>query len=178
MEILALGAIGFWILITLAVIIEIFAVEKENGVLSTLTLIITFVVVGWANNKLLPGFLDYLFSKPLTIILYIIGYFFIGSVWSFFKWYFFLLRKKEYLLERQRTAGERSVYKDIHESDIPNITENKGKILFWMSHWPISAFWTLINDPVKRTFTVLFYKLGGVYNRIASKVFEGVVTKK
>ena len=56
----------------------------------------------------------------------------------------------------------------------PMATQHKGDILFWAIYWPFSAFWTLLNDPIRRLWNAIYSVLGGMLQRISNKVFADV----
>lgn len=56
----------------------------------------------------------------------------------------------------------------------PMATQHKGDILFWATYWPFSAFWTLLNDPIRRLWNAIYSVLGGILQRISNKVFADV----
>ena len=41
-----------------------------------------------------------------------------------------------------------------------------------MTYWPISASWTIINDPIRRMYNSIFKRLDKVYVKISDKVFK------
>jgi uncharacterized membrane protein (DUF485 family) len=49
----------------------------------------------------------------------------------------------------------------------PSADKNKGRIIFWMSYWPFSGVWTLINDPITR----LYRRLGALFQKISHSMF-------
>jgi len=53
----------------------------------------------------------------------------------------------------------------------PKANDNKGKIIFWMSYWPFSATWTLINDPITRLYRFIYRRLGAVFEKISHAMF-------
>jgi len=50
----------------------------------------------------------------------------------------------------------------------------KGQITAWMTYWPWSALWTLINDPVRRTFCWVYEQLSGTLQAISDRAFQGI----
>ena len=50
----------------------------------------------------------------------------------------------------------------------------KFLLMNWMIYWPLSAFWTLINNPVKRAFKGIFTYFEKQYQVISDKVFNGM----
>ena len=50
----------------------------------------------------------------------------------------------------------------------------KGQIITWMTYWPWSALWTLINDPIRRFFRWVYEQLSGVLQAISDRAFQGI----
>ena len=68
---------------------------------------------------------------------------------------------------RNFNANRRSV--------IPTAVKNKRRIMGWVMYWPWSVVWTIINDPVRKFFKMLWRKLSGQYQKMADTVFKDVV---
>jgi hypothetical protein len=56
---------------------------------------------------------------------------------------------------------------------IPDVTENKAAILRWMTYWPFSMLFTLLNDPVRRLFEWVYESLGKTLQAMANRAFRG-----
>lgn len=156
-----LGSVGFWILLCVAVIFLLVSMNHEDwgGTWATVTLGVFICLFYFLGNKnIVNNIVSYISSHFGQFVLCVVGYLFIGVVWSFIKWYYFLLNKKE--------NGVRKNSSEIQ------VSQNKSRIIAWMSYWPPSALWTLINDPVKRLFNNLFRKFEKVYQRIFNNVFK------
>lgn len=63
---------------------------------------------------------------------------------------------------------------EIHSYSIENPQANNHKALIttWITHWPVSLVWTLINDPIKKLINHIFESIKSVFQRISDKVFE------
>ncbi len=57
---------------------------------------------------------------------------------------------------------------------IPMASENKALITSWISHWPISALWTLINDPIKKLLNFIFNQIKSVFQKMSNRIFRSV----
>lgn len=60
----------------------------------------------------------------------------------------------------------------------PYIALDKTRIIMWMSYWPVSALWTLINDPLHRLYNFIYNRLESVYTAIAAHVMRKFVVVK
>ena len=158
------GTLWFWLLSVLAVIIIACSLEhrKWGGTGATITLVSFFLLVYALGGNTIQTFTNYITSNPLTSLAYIASYIVIGVLWSFVKWYYFLLNYKE----KNKTTDPK------WKNYIPKVASNKGKIISWMTYWPISASWTIINDPIRRMYNSIFKRLDKVYVKISDKVFK------
>ena len=55
----------------------------------------------------------------------------------------------------------------------PSASDSKQDIMRWMSFWPFSMVWTLINDPVKKAFRAIYRGLQKSLQRIADRAWAG-----
>ncbi len=55
----------------------------------------------------------------------------------------------------------------------PIASANKGRIMIWMTYWPTSMLWTIVNDPVKRIFKEIFRRVRAVYDAISDHMYKG-----
>lgn len=167
-EFLAVGAIGFWLLLGISAILMSEMMDNDAPGWATITAILTvaiLVVFGGFNP------LSYLAAHPGEIVLGIAAYFVAGAAWSLLKWYFWLVK-----LRRQLDAGEtysRVVYTAGLRNFPPNPGDHKSRIMGWIALWPASMLWTLLNDPVRRAAEEIYARLGGTYQRISNRVFHG-----
>lgn len=125
-----------------------------------------------------------------------------GILWSFAKWASYLYKFKERFLEAKEEflnkhslptttvldtefftewdAKHKDVTKWTHPQRFfdqsllkkPLASDNKRKIIFWMSLWPISFLGTLVNDPVRRFFNWCFRGLKATYQSISDHIFK------
>lgn len=56
---------------------------------------------------------------------------------------------------------------------LPKVSENKGRILFWGSYWIASSVWTIINDPLRRLFSLILRRISAMMQNMANKAFDG-----
>lgn len=58
----------------------------------------------------------------------------------------------------------------------PQASENKKLITTWISHWPISVFWTLLNDPIKKLINYIFENISHLFQNMSNRIFKNVKT--
>ncbi|GEM_PF-6496025 len=54
----------------------------------------------------------------------------------------------------------------------PQAREHKAQITLWMTYWPWSATWTVVNDPVRRAFRWSYQRVQDCYEWISGRVFR------
>lgn len=77
-------------------------------------------------------------------------------------------RKKYRGLEISKNGGEYKV-------NIPMATDNKALIVSWISHWPISAAWTALNDPIKKFINYIFSHIKGMFQKMSNHIFKDTI---
>ena len=163
------GTIAFWVIVSLSFILMVYWLDDEepHGVLTTLTFIVTVLLLSFVNKGPINSFVHNVHFSNLLIIA--AAYIVIGICWSFVKWYSFLLKKKDkfFQLQEEDVKWGRTprVFK---KEDIPLAKDYKSKIILWMSYWPWSALWTLLNDPVRKLFNAIYRKISIMYQRISN----------
>ena len=158
-SLLAIGTIWFYLLLIISSIIIISFLETDSGGWATFTMAITFLLLYiFGAKEILLNFFTYIKTYPERGIGLILLYFILGTLYSFAKWYFYLL-----------DAKERGVLKEHYSV---RFTENKGRIISWMSYWPLSLVWTFIDQPVKRLFTYIYNRTGKIYQQIYLSVYK------
>jgi hypothetical protein len=155
---LALGTFWFWTLLVIASIIIIACLENDSGTGATVTMGVFLVLFFFFGGRdAMEAVFSFIQTSPSKTIGILFIYFLAGTVYSFVKWYFYLL-----------DAKERGVRKDSYQVQA---SENKGRIISWMSYWPLSLAWTFLDQPVKRLFTWIYNRTSKVYDRIHDHVF-------
>lgn len=182
------------ILIVIAVI-ECWLLEVEHWGWATATLLATLIGVHVLHVVDVWGFITH---NALHTTLYVLGYLAVGVVWSFVKWFSFLVgfrdahrEAKAQWMKRNNIAPDQMLtenqsialsdymqYQSWHKfhgvylNKRPTAVTNKRRITAWMSFWPFSMAGTIINDPIRRLFRLLFDTLKGLYQQIADHVFR------
>lgn len=197
----AIGTFWFWTLLVVESALLFWALEEDSGFGATVSLIVTVLLLQYLGDANVFGYIK---GNPLEVVSYVLGYFLFGTLWSFGKWYFFLLNLREkydearaFFLKNRNVAGNQipvSMRNDwkkywhdqvrsldhyyegaVREEDlIPKARNHKARILLWMTYWPWSMVWTLICDVVKKIFKHIYQALQRWYQRIANHVFRGI----
>lgn len=190
-------------LIVLGVLFVIFVVEcllleVEHWGAATITLIATAVGLQIFHVTDIWGFM---LHHTLDAVIYVLAYLATGVVWSFIKWFSFLIQFRDKFHEvrddwHQRNnvqvGAELTTAQEIELNRVlqwdsyggqdlghkPKAVKNKRRIVAWMAYWPFSVIGTLINDPIRRLFRFLFNSFKALYQRIADHVFRNEVGLK
>ena len=167
----ALGTIWFWILVLLFSGLIIFALEKEddNYIASIFFGIGLLILFFFGNRDFFASLGKSIIENPSTSILIFVAYLAIGTIWSFVKWFLFLKEQKDHYS---------SVTYFHFDIDRFKIAKNKERVLHWMIYWPFSLAWTMINNPVKRSFEFIISQFGGAYDKMTERILGDLIKKK
>jgi hypothetical protein len=106
-----------------------------------------------------------------VVVLAFICYFGVGILWSFKQWITFLYKEKEFvkqIFENQNAIGDWSEYV---KGKLPLASENKAKIVYWITAWPMSMSWWILDWPRKISI-MLYNKLSSYYDAVTQRVFK------
>jgi hypothetical protein len=198
LELFVVGTFWFWAFVILELVLLFAFIEYENGVGATVSLIIFACCLQWLGDVNLIGFVV---ANPLKLLAVVAAYFVLGGAWGAVKWWILIgdrlheykELKEEFLVARGLPAGTKVVpaerkaewkeklehHRDYSRgggllSDAPRVRSNKGRILRWMTFWPVSLIWSIINDFVKRIFRSIYHRIAGVLQRMSDNMFRGV----
>jgi len=185
---LAVGTVGFWLLLAASTITLACLVENEKGAWATGTLFITLVLLQLLGDVQV---FSYLYQHPFVSFLCVCGYFGAGVAWSVWKW---LLYNRD-----QRTAYDELRTKFLKEKGVtdnvlsetlkeefetwvnnnridirPQVTNHKERVLRWMTYWPWSALAWLLSDPIRRLFRELYHQVQSFLQKISDRIWQGV----
>ena len=195
-ELLVFGTFWFWLLLAAEIGWLVFCAAKECTAWQSLLSVLIFLgVLQCFSNVNVAMFLIH---NPILILVTAIVYLMGGCVWVFPKWWLFCkehLRKyldlREIFLRENKLAPGSSVPEDkkdawteyyaqnnrYYENSVvfkPEPGNYKNRIITWMTLWPLSFLWTMLNDPIVRFFQHIYYEISGVLRRISDNVFKDV----
>ena len=59
------------------------------------------------------------------------------------------------------------------ETNLPlKVNDHKGQLYMWWICWPLSLFWTVLNDPIKRLWWFIYNQIGGLLQGISDRAFK------
>lgn len=184
----------FWVLIAFEFMLFLAFIEYEKGFWATVTMVGTL-----AGLQYLGGvpIVPYVVEHPVLTAMWVGGYFLVGTVWGIVKWWFFVTDNKgrynqaraEFLQRKNVTTKEipenlKKEWKEFVDRAssryedrfvvTPLAYNYKKKILIWMTYWPWSFVWTIINDPIKKLFRRIYEAISSQYQKISDHIFAGV----
>lgn len=166
---LEFGTLWFWIFIVVmgSFIIGYTESDEENYPASIVFVVMLAGLYFLGNSQFFNSFFKSFVTNPGLPIGLCVGYFIVGTVYSFVKWYFYLLNIKDSYEGRS------------YSFKIENYTasKNKERIIHWMLYWPLSGLWTLINDPIVRTFKYIFGRLSNYYDKMTNNILSDLKPK-
>ena len=185
MGLIIFGTIWFWTLLSVVAILIIWFLEDAinyektyrdtgGGTKVTMTILAFLTLYFFFGSKeQFVQALYYIKGNPGTIILSIASYVVIGVIWSIVRWYFYLQGFKIHYIRKNGPTKN-----GISFRGIPKGADNKNRILTWMSYWPFSMFWTIINEPFRKVFRYIYSKIEGIYDKMAKSVFSDSISNE
>ncbi len=182
---LVLWSFGFWMVLALESVLLFCLIDHDEGAWATLTLLLTlFLFETWGNLKVYTA----LITNPLGTLGLVGLYFVLGTLWSVAKWWFYVRDRKERYDEKKAKflkakgqegnlvpANLQEEWAGVVESQKlfkPESLDHKARIMRWMTFWPWSAVWTIINDPVKKAFRAIYRQIQGTLQKIADRIYQ------
>lgn len=149
-----LSSLGLTTLILIGIVFFILMtalVENEQGTAATVVVLgISALLYFLGGKTLFRDFFSFIKESTGTFIAIVVGYIVSGVIYSFIKWYFYV--------KRQKVKGY----------GMPIAGDHTTRLIRWISYWPFSIWWTLLDEPIK----ALVEKLGTSYDGIAKKIYE------
>jgi hypothetical protein len=172
--IMALCAIGFFT-----------AVVKEADELAGVIFVATLALCQWLFKIDVWSWVK---LHYVDLLLFSIGYFFVGAGWSVFKWFRYVkeeLKKyrelKERFLNAKKVTGTGTVIPkellkdwemELNAKDWPpSPSKHKDKLVRWIMVWPVSLVWALVEDFFVWLGDKLYSLIGKLYKGISDRLF-------
>ncbi len=184
----------FWVLVAFEFMLFLAFIEYEKGFWATVTMVGTL-----AGLQYLGGvpIIPYAVEHPFLAAMWVGGYFFLGAVYGYVKWLSFLYDNKarydearveflqdkkivgdkiseDFKVEWEKWVKTRYQYGDEKFVVKPRASNYKKRILMWMTYWPWSGVWMIINDPVKKLFRRIYHLISSQFQKASDRVFAGV----
>lgn len=149
---------GLGIFIVLC-LIDAALVENESATFGSIMMLAGTAILVWVAGDMNPFAL--VWNNLGATVLFVIGFFIFGGIWSLFKWYLHLTNVRDDMKERGTTERPHNSY----------ARNNKARIIAWIGHWPLSIIGTFFGDVLYRIGRRIYSYLGGTYERIEKHVF-------
>ncbi len=183
----------FLILLVCVVIAAVVLTEIEHFGWATV-LLIASVITAQMFGVMSP--LTWMVTHALESSIYVLVYVAIGVAWSFVKWFSFLIqfrdqfrKDKEIFLLTHKLDPNGPIPDSLLDAFInrgysfrefkgnslnnkPRASNNKSRIVAWMSLWPCSVVGTVLNDPIRRLFNFLFGQFKALYQKMSDHVLR------
>ena len=168
-----------------AIVLCVFS--EDDGAKATMTLIGSVLFLQFLVKV---DVFHYMKGNPFYFLTYAGIYVLAGLIWSVLKWWRYVAKiRREYDAARVRFCELhrldpaaplplrfKALWQENSERDFgepPQVTEHRGDIIRWMTYWPFSLLWTILNDPVRRLFEFLYNLVGAKMQAISDQLFKG-----
>jgi hypothetical protein len=171
----------FWIVVIEAVILFLLVVN-EMETAATISLFLFGGAVHFLTNINVITFFKTNWATLLQLAGIYVG---VGLGWGVAKWYFFVrdIREQYVAYKAELVAKQTKDLKYCLDNrfghDIPpRASRHKGEIVSWISYWPISVVWTLLDDFLKKLFHRVYDLFAGVFQRISNAQFKDITIER
>lgn len=139
------------------------AIAYDSGVVATVVLL-AFGAIGWWMSWIS---IDWALAHWIEVLIGIAAYVPAGIAWTIVKWRF-------YLKSRYRDAvAMLNTSKSLPQYDYPpQVANHKRDIMRWLAWWPFSFVGTMLDDPLRRFFLMIYRHLGKVLQRMSDRMFS------
>jgi hypothetical protein len=198
-ELFILWSFPFWLLLLAEFAFLFWAVSCRRGVFALLSLVVFVALVQFFGN--IPV-LQWLWENPWTAVAGLGVWLVASVPWAFTKWWLYVTNNsnrydeilgdyraqkpglpdnvndfspeqkvdwKEYF-DRHSYAEEWYEYRRVEF--YPKVREHKADIMTWMMFWPWSALWTLLNDPIRRFFQHVYWRIANALQKISDSYWK------
>jgi hypothetical protein len=155
-----------WIVLAILACILIGVTEEGNLGWAAVITVAMLGILGYTGVVAGSAVWIYIKTNPWVIALLASGYFLGGTAWAIAKWWFWVKKERR----RQDSKVKTSTY---YKYEVPQVSHHKSQITAWMTFWPISMAWTMINDPITKAFKEIYYRISSTLQSIADKAFQG-----
>lgn len=194
-EVFVFGTFWFWLLAIAALIGLIWSIAEEAGGWASFVTIIFFAALALFGSF---NVVSYAYHHPVHLLI-VVGIYLLGGVpWASAKLWIWAknlrdeledikadwLQEKGYnaktltaaqVEEWSKSSDRRAFAVSIGNTDgelTPKIRNHKSKVISWMVYWPVSLFWTLCNDALKRLWNSVYHAVSQKLQSILNTVFR------
>lgn len=171
-----------WLIPLTILVLMIWAIEDESTAGATAAMVGGMAVIYLFTDV---PILWWLREHIVTLLYLAVIYVMIGAGWGLAKWYFYCLNKAgEYEEQRAQLQSNYNTLDASRKAEFtypeyiarysgfpPHPGTNKSRITSWMIYWPPSMLWTLLNDPIKHLWRLIYEHFSTLYSKISKHVF-------
>jgi hypothetical protein len=178
-------------------VVELIAMEQDRPGSVTAIFIVALLVLQFCSH-IQP--LSFAFNHPGQALIIVGSYFVVGSIWIIVKWlsHVYTVRdrfnavKQECIDELKRADqrninfaadgtltddGKLRIYKlgalKINERNLPLlVSQHKSDMYMWWVVWPLSLFWTVLNDPITRLWNFVYNMFGNWMQKVSDRSID------
>jgi len=173
LEFFVITSFWWWLVSGIFFIALIWGSLKENGIFLFFDILIYLVILQFIfGSPILKSIIDH----PVKAFLYFVGYFAVGTIWSFFKWY---LKVNKYV-DKYNTAKKEYQESEVtikwedyrHKPRKPHAKTEKATISYWIGYWPVSVIVFFFEDFFTKIIETIMNMFQGIYTRIENRVYS------
>lgn len=156
------------LIICLAAVISVIILSDSDGFWAAIS-----IIAGALGLRFLAGV--NVFPEGFAIrdyFGYIVLYLLVGVLWSVVKWYFYVNDRAREHKRRKAKFGSQYSERGYGQITVPQVNEHKSDIIRWMTYWPFSLIFTLINDPFRRLFEFIYRQIHDSLQAMANRAFQ------
>lgn len=184
---LVFGGFWFWILAAGEVFCLFVCIAKDRGTPATISVIVFATLMALFGG---PNVFRFARDHPVSFSLWVGGYIVAGTIWAIVKWWFFVRKvRRKYDDAKSKFLKGKGFNVMVIPPELredwrrtigfgfgapPQAREHKGDILFWMTFWPFSLTWTLVDDVITRIFEEIYEALHSFLQSISNRAFRGI----
>lgn len=175
-EFFAFFTFWFWFLVAVALVAIVTFIEFDKFLGATTVFIITgFLLYFGGNAPEFKSLFAYIKDNPANVLVFAICYVIMGVIWSIVKYYFYLRAFKDKYEDAKKAGTHLDRFAD---TDAKYVKPNMEKIMIWMVWWIPSMLWTMVNDPIRRFFRWVYYRIVGVYDIMYKKMIGDILAEQ
>lgn len=175
-QVLTISGAVFWMILAGILVLDVILLTvgedpaEENAGWAIFLTVGAMVGTALFTDALVGVKLAYLASGLAAYVL-------VGIIWSFKKWYSFVVETLRTLRARYNDSGYvnkkapgNETFEGYAKEKQPLAAQNKQRIVGWMALWPFSMSWWVLTWP-RHAFVWAYNRLSTVFDRISAKIW-------
>ncbi len=163
----------------------IYCVEDESPGYALVVTLAFMVLIQACSNFSFPQWIQ---LNVGNLVKWGLIYIAIGVVYSIIKYILYLTDKRRKFdrefnkfkskndinsnitIDNLPSIHKRACFEDMRWNRLPDLYSSTRNIVFWIGYWPWSAFWTLLNNPLKWLFEEIKEMLSGMFKGLHKRI--------